>query len=182
MDPRVKEQDPNGLDQHAPGAKVDAGKPRPSLILRDMARAIAAVVEVATFGAKKYTDGGWVHVPNGISRYTDAMLRHYNKEAQGEFYDPDSNLTHQAHLAWNALARLELMLREREEVAEMRRFDNALDEIEKEFRTVVVPPPPPPFPIPEAHFRAQEAFLSHPPAPRPEYTVMDELICNRGNN
>lgn len=99
-------------DQHAPGAKLDAGKPRPGLVLGAFARALEAVARVGTFGASKYSDSGWLHVPNGHERYTDAMLRHYVAEAKGELNDSDSGLSHAAHLAWNALARLELMLRE----------------------------------------------------------------------
>lgn len=108
------EKDPNGIDQHAPGAKVDAGKVRPSLILGQMARAITAVAEIGTFGAAKYTDGGWLQVPNGQQRYEDAKLRHLLKRLGGETHDPDSHKLHLAHEAWNALATLELYLREQE--------------------------------------------------------------------
>lgn len=106
----MSESDPNGLDAHAPGAKLDAGKVRPSLIVGGFSRALLAVAEVGTYGADKYTDGGWAHVPDGVRRYTDAMLRHHLAEALGPI-DEDSGLTHAAQTAWNALARLELMLR-----------------------------------------------------------------------
>ena len=112
MDTMKAEKDPFGIPPNAPGAKLDSGKIRPTLIFRDMARALSAVAEVATFGAKKYSEGGWLYVPEAYDRYTDAMFRHYDKEAVGEEYDRDSGLAHQAHLAWNALARLELLLRE----------------------------------------------------------------------
>ena len=105
------EADPHGTSQHASGAKLDAGKVRPSLIFNDMPRALLAVAEVATFGANKYSDGGWQHVPNGINRYTDAMDRHRLNENTEGLYDFDSELLHAQHLAWNALARLELILR-----------------------------------------------------------------------
>ena len=95
---------------HMPGAKLDSGKPRVSLVIGGFASALEEVAKVATFGAEKYTDGGWAHVPNGVERYTDAMLRHYLKEE--EELDEESSLPHAAHLAWNALARLELMIRE----------------------------------------------------------------------
>lgn len=107
------ETDPNGFDPHAPGAKLDAGKPRPSLIISQMSRALTEVAKVGTYGANKYTDGGWQFVPNGVARYTDAMDRHRLKEGS-EDCDKDTDLLHAAHLAWNSLARLELMLRERE--------------------------------------------------------------------
>ncbi len=107
-----EEKDPNGLHPHERGAKLDAGKPKPSLVFFGFPRALAAVIEVATAGAEKYTDGGWARVPCGQTRYTDALLRHLEKEALGEERDQDSGSLHAAHLAWNALARLELMLRE----------------------------------------------------------------------
>lgn len=93
------------------GVKHDSGKTRPSLVILSMSRALQAVSEVATFGAEKYTDDGWREVPDGVRRYTDAMLRHQLAEASGEANDPESGLAHAAHVAWNALARLDLMLR-----------------------------------------------------------------------
>lgn len=105
--------DPHNIDQHTPGAKLDAGKIRPRLILHDMPRAIRAVMDIAQFGAIKYSVNGWQHVPDGIDRYTDAMLRHILAEAT-ERHDPESRMLHAAHTAWNALARLELILRAEE--------------------------------------------------------------------
>lgn len=72
-----------------------------------------AVAAVATYGANKHSDGGWQHVPNGILRYTDARDRHELQEAI-EDCDKDTGLLHAAHAAWNALARLELILRDKE--------------------------------------------------------------------
>lgn len=112
----AKEADPTGRDPHSPGAKLDAGKVRPSLVIEGMARAIWSVAEVATFGAAKYTPGGWVLVPNGQERYSDAGYRHVLKRAMGEDTDPDSKLMHLQHEAWNALAKLDLYLREQEKV------------------------------------------------------------------
>lgn len=106
------EKDPHGTEPGQPGAKLDAGKVRPSLILNDMSRALLAVAEVGTFGARKYSDGGWLEVPDGFRRYTDAMDRHRLKETAEGPYDLESGIPHAAHLAWNALARLELLLHE----------------------------------------------------------------------
>lgn len=105
------EQDPHGLAPNAPGAKLDAGKVRPELVIRGFARALLAVAEVGTYGANKYSDDGWQDVPNGERRYTDAMYRHLLEEHAGELCDKDTKMPHAAHAAWNALARLELMLR-----------------------------------------------------------------------
>lgn len=103
--------DPHGKNPHEPGAKLDAGKNRVGLMVQGFPRALEAVSEVATYGARKYTPGGWETVPEGLDRYTDAMHRHLLAEARGEKFDAESGLEHAAMAAWNALARLELMRR-----------------------------------------------------------------------
>ena len=103
------EHDQNGTDAHAPGAKLDAGKEPVRLILQAMPRALLEVAKVGGFGAAKYSENGWRAVPDGVNRYTDAMLRHALKEGI-EARDRDSGMLHAAQVAWNALARLELML------------------------------------------------------------------------
>ena len=105
--------DPDGIGQHTIGAKLDDGKPDASLLLM-FGKALEAVAQVGTLGAKKYTRGGWQSVARGIERYTAALLRHLFKEHY-EDNDPDLGLLHAAQVAWNALARLELILRERED-------------------------------------------------------------------
>ena len=109
----MTELDPHGKSQHEAGSKLDAGKNRLGLVLGDFSRALWAVGEIGTYGANKYSPHGWKQVPDGFERFTDAMLRHWLKE-QEEECDPDTGLTHAAHFAWNALARLECMLREKE--------------------------------------------------------------------
>jgi hypothetical protein len=111
---KMKETDPNGLGAHEPGSKLDAGKLRPALVLGGFARALTEVAKVGTYGATKYTDNGWMEVPNGVARYDDALLRHWLKEKFGETCDPDTGLLHAAHYAWNALARLDLIIRNQE--------------------------------------------------------------------
>jgi hypothetical protein len=107
----MAEVDPKGKAPNEAGAKLDAGKNRLGLVLFGFARALQAVGEVGTYGANKYTDNGWMQVPDGERRYTDALLRHLMREATGEEHDPDTDLHHAAHVAWNALARLDLILR-----------------------------------------------------------------------
>lgn len=111
----MTEVDPTGKSAHELGSKLDNGKP---CVFRGVVeyfpKAILAVAEVSTFGAKKYVWNGWETVPDGINRYSDAMMRHILKEGSGESIDPDSKLLHAAHTAWGALARLELILREEE--------------------------------------------------------------------
>lgn len=109
------EADPTGRLPHTPGAKLDAGKaPIHRGLLSYFPRACAAVARVSQYGAKKYTWRGWETVPDGVQRYSDAGARHVMAEALGERYDPDSGELHQAHVAWNALAVLELKLKEKE--------------------------------------------------------------------
>lgn len=112
-----RETDPTGRDQHSPGAKVDAGKHRPAMVLGGFARALTAVSRIGTYGAQKYTEGGWILVPNGQARYDDAQLRHWLDEKRGIPLDADTQETHLAHEAWNALAKLDLFIRKQEEAA-----------------------------------------------------------------
>jgi len=109
--PERKEEDPSGLNQHEPGAKLDSGKILAG-VLADFSLALEEVSKVGTFGAEKYSRGGWKSVENGEQRYSDAMWRHLLKENR-EALDPETNLSHEAAVAWNALARLELKLRKK---------------------------------------------------------------------
>lgn len=106
------EADPTGRKASDPGAKLDAGKLRPELVLAAFAPALEAVVKIGTDGAAKYTDNGWVTVPNGVARYLEAEGRHRMRRWLGEVRDKDSKSLHLAHEAWNALAALTLYLKE----------------------------------------------------------------------
>ena len=108
----MPETDPHGTDAHAPGAKLDSGKPEYTMALRSFPRALAQVNAIGVFGAKKYSLDGWKTVPDGEQRYTEAMLRHIIAEFGDEVRDPATGLFHAAQTAWNALARLELQLKD----------------------------------------------------------------------
>lgn len=111
------ERDPYGKSPSSPGAKLDAGKyPLFRGVLAYFPRACEQVASVSAFGASKYTWNGWETVPDGFKRYSDAMVRHLAKEGCGELEDDDSKLLHAAHTAWNSLARLELFLRQEEQI------------------------------------------------------------------
>ena len=110
-----KEVDPSGIHQHESGAKTDGGKPDTSLLLM-FGKALSEVALVGTGGKVKYTRGGWQDVEDGENRYTAAMLRHLFKEHYEEKDTDlreyiDADIYHSAQVAWNALARLELMMR-----------------------------------------------------------------------
>ena len=111
----MKEKDPTGRSPHEAGAKLDDGKVRAGLVLGDFSNALLSVAGVGTYGATKYSDHGWLDVPNGVERYLDAHMRHLLIHMSGEKIDPESGLTHLAHCAWNMLAMLELMLKESEQ-------------------------------------------------------------------
>jgi hypothetical protein len=111
----ASERDPNGRSPKESGSKLDAGKPclwRGTI--NYFPRALRGVAAVSTFGASKYCWNGWQSVPEGFERYSDAMVRHLTREAEGEATDSDSGFLHAAHAAWNALARLELLLKEQD--------------------------------------------------------------------
>jgi hypothetical protein len=107
------EKDPNGLSANAPGAKLDDGKVKAG-VLEDFSRALWEVAKVGTFGAVKYSRGGWQFVWNGEERYKDAKWRHILKRNIEGQIDSDSQCLHLAQEAWNALAQLELYLRNEE--------------------------------------------------------------------
>lgn len=128
----VQESDPHGKDPHEKGAKLDSGKIRPELVLGQFPRALIEVVKVGTYGAKKYTDNGWLEVPDGERRYDDAGMRHWLYEHTGQQCDQDTGLTHLAHQVWNCLARLELQLR-RQELKARDVSDDLVEKVNKEF-------------------------------------------------
>lgn len=114
----MSEVDPNVKSQHEPGAKLDAGKVRPWLCIAGFSRAIAAVADVTTKGAIKYTPNGWAAVQNGQERYMEAFGRHMLALGSGERIDADTQCLHKAQMIWNLMASLELELREAAPVSE----------------------------------------------------------------
>jgi hypothetical protein len=119
MDPMIErtihesvELDPDGLDAHTPGAKLDDGKAQVWLMLSGFSRALAAVADVTTIGARKYTPNGWMEVLNGDKRYMDAFGRHMLELGIGEEFDEQTGCMHKAQMIWNLLASLELELRQ----------------------------------------------------------------------
>lgn len=100
----------------ANGLKYDNGKLLAGIPIQDFPRALKAIAEIGTYGAKKYKRSSWHTVEDGRQRYEDAMNRHYielNIHGKNSL-DEESGLLHLAHFAWNALAILELHLRHEE--------------------------------------------------------------------
>jgi len=117
------------MDLKSPGAKDDNEKVRMELIDMDFPRALEAIGKIATHGAAKYSDGGWLKVSKAEARYQGAMRRHLIKHNRGEIIDPEFGLTHLAHAAWNAMAILELQMRSHEPV------DEASEVKKRDFKT-----------------------------------------------
>lgn len=115
----MSEARPLDVDPHAPGTKLDSGKsPVAQGVFKYFPRALVVIGKVSNAGAKKYCWGGWSSVPDGVNRYTNALARHLLAEdIEGEI-DADTGQLHAAQVAWNALARLELILREKEKAAQ----------------------------------------------------------------
>lgn len=114
MKPALVEKDPNGVDAHTPGAKLDGGKIMPWLCLSGFSRALLAVADVTTKGAIKYTPNGWMTVPDGRARYMEAFGRHMLALGTGQEFDNETGCRHKAQMIWNLLVSLELELREAE--------------------------------------------------------------------
>lgn len=74
--------------------KADAGKARWDLLPW---AALSVVVEVLSYGARKYAPENWRHVPDARDRYTAAALRHIAAWRMGERVDAESGLHHLAH-------------------------------------------------------------------------------------
>lgn len=95
------------------GVKHDGEKlPYYIVLCNQFPHAINAVVARSLEGHKKYEkwDGDWKNwekVEDGYTTYSNALLRHLFKEGE------DSELEHDVACAWNALARLELKLKQK---------------------------------------------------------------------
>ncbi len=76
------------------GVKYDNDKPQWSLL---PFKALKEVVEVLTYGAKKYAPDNWKRVPDARRRYIDAGFRHFTAYASGETHDPETGKHHLAH-------------------------------------------------------------------------------------
>ena len=83
------------------GTKYDIGKLRYDLIPAEVLEGLA---EVLTYGANKYADDNWKHVP--MWKYEAAMFRHINDWRKGLESDEESRLHHLKH----ALANVAFLL------------------------------------------------------------------------
>lgn len=108
QDVHVEPKAPVIQSDRGAGLKADGGKGRWTLLMQGFPLALAGVVEVLGFGAKKYAAHSWRQVENAPERYRDALYRHLNALEGGELVDPESGLSHWEHICFNALALNEL--------------------------------------------------------------------------
>jgi hypothetical protein len=76
------------------GVKFDNNKAQWSLMPW---KALSQVVDVLTYGAKKYAPDNWKKVPNARQRYVDASFRHLTAYVGGEKNDSETGMSHLAH-------------------------------------------------------------------------------------
>ena len=92
------------------GLKYNEGKPMLAQFYKHFANAYKALVDVATYGFKKYheniKDPNWKK--NSIEDYEDALFRHYSEYLIGHKTDNESGKSHLAHIIWNACVLYEL--------------------------------------------------------------------------
>lgn len=77
------------------GLKFDGGKPDYTLVPWP---AMEEVVKVLGFGAQKYDRDNWRKVDNAKQRYQAAAFRHMAAYASGQHKDPETGLSHMAHV------------------------------------------------------------------------------------
>ena len=76
------------------GRKFDGEKNRWDLLCWPQ---VSEVVQVLTFGAKKYAPDNWQQVQEGRRRYFAAAMRHMVAWQAGEKVDPESKCSHLSH-------------------------------------------------------------------------------------
>ena len=86
-------------DEKILGMKFDDGKPMWRLL---PFRELREVVDILTFGVKKYAIDNWKKV-TPPERYIDAAFRHFTSWIEGEKIDPETGKSHLAHAVCNLL-------------------------------------------------------------------------------
>lgn len=86
-------------DEKILGMKFDDGKPMWRLL---PFRELREVVDILTFGVKKYAVDNWKKV-TPPERYIDAAFRHFTSWIEGEKIDPETGKSHLAHAVCNLL-------------------------------------------------------------------------------
>jgi len=107
---------PNSKKEKKPlGKKFDKDKIDLTLVPPSFEIEVARVLE---FGAKKYGRDNWRHLfeeepHDGHQRCLAAIMRHLNSIRKGELIDPESGLSHFAHIATGCAFIIEYSEREK---------------------------------------------------------------------
>lgn len=97
------------------GLKLDDNKPMVGTLVQVFPRALMEIGRCIEKGQEKYPQvDNWKRVINPIPRYQNSLMRHLIKHNMGIINDRDDNLLHLSHMAWNALAMLELYLEQQQ--------------------------------------------------------------------
>lgn len=83
------------------GMKYDSDKLRYDLFPIEV---IECIVDIFTYGAKKYAPNNWKKLEPFEDRYYAALMRHLAEWRKGNKIDKESGRLHIGHAAWNALA------------------------------------------------------------------------------
>ena len=81
------------------GIKHDKDKPLIADFIRDFKEPLLELCKIYEFGRNKYGLGNWQQLENGQERFDNALMRHFLKEG----LDDETNVSHVAHVAFNAL-------------------------------------------------------------------------------
>lgn len=99
------------IEDNSKGRKYDGSKPLAGTFINVFPRSILAIGAVILKGKEKYPDpNNWKKVEGAKVRYQESLMRHLVKHNMGILLDEESRLPHLVHVAWNALAILELNL------------------------------------------------------------------------
>lgn len=99
------------VEDNSVGRKYDGSKPLAGTVINVFPRSILAIGAVILKGKEKYPDpNNWKKVEGAKTRYQESLMRHLIKHNMGILRDEESGLPHLVHVAWNALAILELEL------------------------------------------------------------------------
>lgn len=99
------------------GIKYDKNKPKYANFLLDFKDVFQELYKVYEFGTNKYGRENWKQLENGDERFTNAMLRHFLLDG----IDEETGVSHQTHVAYNALMRLYYILeRNKKDLTERR--------------------------------------------------------------
>ena len=95
--------------------KDDKNKLSWHLLMKYFVNELTQLVRVLEFGARKYGETNYKTVPNFEDRYLSALYRHLNAATADPYSrDPDTGLSHYAHVVANALFLLQRINEENE--------------------------------------------------------------------